>query len=150
MVPPKTGRPLYCVLARLSSSDRSWVISVATAWLELASLLPVELAWTTRSRARPSRLLTDDIVVSSVDSHASPSEALREYWLLRSISPCSDRASTVPLGSSDAVLIRLPDDNCCWRVAPRCRLACRLASVIEVIELLVTLMVSLSQRCRCG
>ncbi len=89
-------------------------------------------------------------VVSNVVSHASPSEAFRAYWLFRSISLCRDSASTVPLGSSDAVLIRLPDDNCCCRVAPRWRLDCRLASVIDVIELLVTLMVSSSRPRRCG
>src|SRR4051794_7215061 len=116
---------------------------------ELASPLPVDAACTTRSRARDSRSLTDVSVVSTVVSHPLPSEALRLYWLLRSISPCSDKALIAPLGSSEALLIRLPDDSCACRVAPRWRLACRLASDIDVIELFVTRMVSLSLRHRC-
>src|SRR5690349_214146 len=145
VVPPKIGRPWYVVLARPRMDERSWVSSVAIAVRDAASPLPVFAAWTTRSRTRLNWSLTDVSVESTVVSQPSPSEALRAYWLLRSISPCSDRALIAPLGSSDARLIRRPDDNCSWRVAPRCRADCRLASDIDVIELFVTRMVRPSQ-----
>src|SRR3954464_12444596 len=120
------------------------------ACCELASPLPVEAACTTRSRARDSRSLTDVSVVSTVLSQPMPSEALRVYWLLRSISPCRDIALIAPLGSSEALLIRLPDESCSCSAAPRWRLDCRLASAMDVIELFVTRMVSLSLQHRCG
>src|SRR4051794_11192103 len=122
------------VLARASRLSRIPETSVWMAAREASDIEPVLEPCTASSRTRCTCAIMFCRAESVASSMLMPSEMFRAYWVAPASSCRVCIAELVPLGSSDGLLIVLPEVKCCCSllIASRFRFSpCRLVVAMD-------------------